>query len=264
MESIVFIVLMLIAGAGAGIASAGLGLGGGIIMVPAFLTFVPGMDAHTAKGTSLFIIIFIALPNAWLLNRHLPARPWRLAGLMASGSIIGGYSGAWITALMSEDAVLWIFIALLGGLALRTFCLEPRQVQQEDLRRRNVAPVLIGLLAGVVGGATGTGGGLVLVPLALYAGLVTNDRVVGLSNMVIVMTSIAGTLAHLRAPEIHLSDWTVGQVYFPVVPLAILGARFGSILGLRINAMLTLPRRRVTMGIVLFMIALRLFFRLML
>lgn len=262
MDTVFFIVLMLLAGTGAGIASAGLGLGGGIVMVPAFLTLVPGMDAHTAKGTSMLIIIFISLQNAWQLTRQWPARPWRLAGLMASGSIIGGYTGAWITTFMSEAGVLWIFIALLGGLALRTFLLRPKFVHEEEVRQRNIVPVFIGLSAGVVGGATGTGGGLVLVPLALYAGLITNERVVGLSNMVIVVTSVAGTLAHLRAPEIYLSDWSVGQVYFLIAPVVFIGAQAGSLMGLKLNAFLTLPRRRVAMGSILFLIALRLMLRL--
>ena len=57
---------MLFLGVGVGLMSGALGLGGGILMVPAFLEFVPVMDPHTAKGTSLLII-------AW------PRPTWRLS-----------------------------------------------------------------------------------------------------------------------------------------------------------------------------------------
>jgi len=254
---------MLLIGAGTGIISAALGLGGGILMVPAFLTFVEGMDAHTAKGTSLFIIIFVALLNAWRLNKGLPHKPWRLAAFLAAGSIAGAYTGAWVTALLPERAVLWIFMALLALLAVRTFLLQPKDVAEDVVRRRPFLAILIGLLAGIVGGATGTGGGAVLVPLALFAGMVTNERVVGLSNMVMVATSLAGSVAHFAAEPVFDAPWTAGHVYLALVPPVFLGAQLGSPCGKSINAWLTLPRRRVVLGLLLLLITMRLLYRLL-
>jgi len=248
---------LLVLGAGAGAISASLGLGGGIIMVPAFIEFV-GMDPHTAKGTSLLIIIFIAALNAWRLNRGYGDQRWALATFLAGGSIVGGYFGGWITSRMSPSAVLWIFIGLLGLLGLRTFFLEPKEVREENTRQRYSLAVAIGILTGVVSGATGTGGGVVLVPLALMAALVTNERVVGLSNLVMVATSIAATLAHLRAEPISNLPWTVGQVNFAVAPAVFIGAQIGSPWGKKLNDRLTLPRRRMAMGVLLILIVVRL------
>ncbi len=251
---------MVLLGAGAGFISAGLGLGGGVIMVPALIEFAH-LDPHTAKGTSLFIIIFIAALNAWRLNRGYPDAPWRLAAVIALGSITGGYFGGWATRLMAGKTVLWLFVGLLGLLGLHTFFIAPRTVAEGAVRRRYKLAVLIGLAAGVASGMTGTGGGAVLVPLALLAGLVTNERVVGLSNMVMVATSIAATAAHLSAEQMCALPWTVGQVNLALAPLVFLGAQVGSPLGKRLNEKLTLRRRRVTMGILLIVIAWRLMSR---
>ena len=105
---------MIILGGAVGLFSTALGLGGGIVMVPAFMQFVPGIDIHTAKGTSLFIIIFVSAMNAWRMNGTHMSEHIRLGGVIALGSIGGSYLGAWGTTKMSDEAAVWIFVALLG------------------------------------------------------------------------------------------------------------------------------------------------------
>jgi uncharacterized membrane protein YfcA len=257
-----FLLLQLLVGLGAGLISGALGLGGGILMVPAFLTFVPQMETHTAKGTSLFLIIFISAINAWRQNRSLDRIPWGLAAWLATGSIVGGYLSAWLTAMLPENVTLILFLFLLVLMAWRTFLIKPRPVDPNAVSLNRPIAIGIGLAAGIFGGATGTGGGSVLIPLALMAGLVVNERAVGLSNLVMVATAIAGTIAHLMATPIYPSDWTVGHVYFGIVPLVFLGAQISSPLGERLNHLLTLPRRKALMGVMLLLIALRLGYRL--
>ncbi|MCC6699311.1 MAG: sulfite exporter TauE/SafE family protein [Candidatus Hydrogenedentes bacterium] len=249
---------MLVLGAGVGLISAALGLGGGILMVPAFLTFVPGMDAHTAKGTSLFIIIFVAALNAWRLNRGQQERNWDVAGAMAVGSIVGGYAGAWVTSRLPDQAVIWIYVVFLVGAALRTFLIKPVIIRKEQVRRRSGFAVLIGMAGGAVGGGTGTGGGLIMVPLSLIAGIISNERVVALSNMVMVATGIAGTVAHFTAPRTLDLPGTIGHVSLALTPLVFIGAQLAAPLGHRLETQLTLPRRKAVMGVLLLAISVRL------
>ena len=262
MDHALFFFELFLIGIGVGLISGALGLGGGILMVPAFLAFVPGLDAHTAKGTSLFIIIFVSIINAWRLDKNFLNHPWALAGLLALGSIFGSYGAAFVTARMSEDTVLVLFMLLIAVLAIRTFFLKDRPVLEDDVHRRNGLALSIGLVAGIVGGGTGTGGGAVLIPLALMMGLTTNREAVGLSNTVMIATSLAGSLAHLRAAEIYPQTWVVGHVYFALVPLVFIGAQVGSPVGKWINHRLTLERRRVAMGVMLLLITGQLLYRL--
>lgn len=246
-----FAVEMLLLGCAVGMISTSLGLGGGIVMVPAFLYFVDGMDAHTAKGTSLFIIVFVSAMNAVRMNRGRKDRQFGLVAAIASGSIVGGYVGSWVTTKISDVGVIWVFIALLGFVGVRTFFIKPRIVRREDVRVRNLLALLFGALAGLVGGATGTGGGAVLVPLALMAGLVTNERAVALSNTVMVLTSVSGTVAHLFAPRTVDLPWTFGHVNFALAPLVFIGAQLITPVAHRFERWLTLPRRKVVMGVLL-------------
>ncbi len=252
---------MIVLGGAVGLISTALGLGGGIVMVPAFMQFVPDMDIHTAKGTSLFIIIFVAAMNAWRMNGAHMGEHIRLGAIIAVGSIIGGYLGAWVTSRMSDAAVVWIFVGLLGLAGVRTFLLKEQRVEEADVRKRALMAVAIGFVTGIVAGATGTGGGLILVPLALWAGIVSNSRVVALSNTVMVATCAAGALAHVLAPQTTPLDYTFGQVDFALAPLVFIGAQLVRPMGRRINAWLTLPRRRVVMGLLLVVIAVRLVLR---
>src|SRR5690606_6498155 len=121
------------------------------LMVPVFLfVFGDRMDINTAKGTSLLVIAFVSLYNSWRMNRGSMRTPWDVVAAIAAGSIVGGFPGGYLTALMSDRAVTWIFIGLLGFAALRTFVLKGRVVREEDVRKRWPVSVLSGCAAGAV------------------------------------------------------------------------------------------------------------------
>lgn len=249
--------LMTAVGMAVGVMSAGLGIGGGILMVPALVELM-SLDPHTAKGTSLLIILPVAALNAWRLSRSAGDVPWRLAGFLGAGALAGGYAGGWMTTLVNGAVVLWLFIGTLALLGLRTFFLQDPHVSADQTRERPGLSVAIGFLSGLVGGATGTGGGIVLVPLALLAGLTTNARVVQLSNMIMAIICASGSVAHLCAERISAMPGTVGQVNLVLVPFVFLGAQISSAWGTRLNTVLTVRRRRTVMGVLLIAIACRL------
>lgn len=258
MDTLIFVLTLLAVGAGVGIVSASLGIGGGTLMVPAFLWMIPQMDINTAKGSSLFAIVFVSGYHAWEARRAGIQSPLNVVAACAAGSIAGGYAGGALSAALNDTTVTWLFIGLLGFAALRTFLLKQPWVEEAAVRRRLVLSVLIGFAAGMVGGGTGTGGGAILVPLALWASIVSNERVVALSNTVMVATSIAGALAHAFAQQTVDMPWTYGLVNFSLAPIVCIAAIACTRPGRWINRHLSLPRRRVVMGTLLALIAARL------
>jgi len=165
----------------------------------------------------------------------------------------GGYIGGWVTQFFGDRVVIWIFIVLLGFAGIRTFFIEPPRVPESEVRSRNTLAILIGFAMGIASGLTGIGGGAVLVPLALIAGITSNERVVALSNMVMVPACLAGALAHMvQDPNLEIPlPFAVGITNLALVPLVFLGAQAGSPIGKWINEHLTLKVRRVVMGLVL-------------
>jgi uncharacterized membrane protein YfcA len=159
---------------------------------------------------------------------------------------------------MSETAVTWIFIGLLAVAAIRTFFLKTPTVDESAVRRRQAVSTAVGAASGIVGGATGTGGGAILVPLALWTGICSNERVVALSNTVMAATAAASALGHFFAERLSDLAYTYGQVNVALAPFVFLGAVAAAPLGRRINANLSLERRRIVMGALLLLIAARL------
>lgn len=251
---------MLVIGLAVGLISSVLGLGGGIVMVPAFLTFIAGMDGHTAKGTSLLVIAFVAAINGWRQNRALPV-DWGLVVPIVLAAIIGGYAGGWLTARMPERIVLLPFLVLMVATAAQTFLLRDIPVPDEPPPGRKPRAAGIGLLAGLVSGATGTGGGIVLVPLALMTGLTNNARVTALSNLVMVPMAVAGVVAHATAPVTTELAWTTGQVTWSLAPLVFIGAVISSYWGRQWNAVLPLNARKAVLGCLLLVIVARIGWR---
>ena len=263
MDPILFVLIILAVGAGVGVVSAALGVGGGVLMVPAFLYVFPDMDMNTAKGSSLLAIVFVAGFNSWRMNRGEMKNPWSVAAAIAAGAMVGGFAGGWLTGLMSDAAVTWVFVGLLAFSGIRSFFLQSRAIHEEDVRQRKGAAALIGLVSGLVAGATGTGGGAVLVPLVLWAGLVSNERVVALSNTVMAATAAAGTVAHFASERTMDTAYTYGLVNVSLVPVVVIAAIAAAPVGRWINGHLSLNRRRVVMGTLLLVIAARLIYRVM-
>jgi uncharacterized protein len=263
LELLLFYAGLLALGGSVGLISNALGLGGGVFMVPAFLECIEGMDAKTAKGSSLFIIVFVAATNAWRLNRSGKDWQWRLVAVLATGSVTGAYLSSWVTSrpYVSQAAVVWTFVGFLVLAGVRTFLIEPRRVPENAVRERILGALLVGLATGIVSGATGIGGGAVLVPLALLMGIVSNERVVALSNTVMVATCATAALCHGLAERTTELPWTFGQVDVMLAPLVVIGALIAGPAGRWLNARMSLRWRKGVMGAVLLLIAARLAYR---
>ncbi len=82
----------LAAGAGAGLLAGFLGIGGGIILVPAMTGFLY-LNQHKAHGTSLAIIVPIALVGALVYGLRGDV-DWEWVAIIGAGSIIGTVVGA--------------------------------------------------------------------------------------------------------------------------------------------------------------------------
>lgn len=256
-----FILTMVLIGAGVGIISASLGVGGGLLMVPILMHFYPDMGINTIKGSSLIVIALVACYNTLRMNRGAMKNPASLIVTIAMGSLIGGFVGGRITTLLSEEQTRWIFIGFIFFAALRTFVLKEIVVSEEDVTRRNPLALCIGMLSGGVSGATGTGGGALFVPCSLWAGIVSNQRVVALSNAVMIASASAGAFAHVTAPATQDAPWTYGLTNISFAPGIVLGAVLCAPLGRRLNQHLSFRRRRIVMGGLLLIIGLRLFIR---
>jgi hypothetical protein len=85
----------------------------------------------------------------------------------------------------------------------------------------NLGYIAIGALAGLLGGAFGIGGGIVMVPAFLMLFKQPIHTAIGTSMMVVIPISIAGTLRH----------YSLNNVQLPIALWAALGGIVGAIIG---------------------------------
>ncbi len=88
-----------------------LGVGGGIVLVPAFVRFLD-MPIHQAIGTSITVIVFIAL-SAAVKQQQLGNVQWKVVGLVIATSVVGGWLGAALTGAVPEKTLRLGFAAFL-------------------------------------------------------------------------------------------------------------------------------------------------------
>ena len=95
------------------------GAGMGILML-AELGFIGLKNIHQMNGLKNFASACINGIAAvfFALGKHVI---WPLAGLMAVGSVLGGYGGAWLAQRIGEAMVRWVIIVI--GLSIGLYML---------------------------------------------------------------------------------------------------------------------------------------------
>lgn len=107
----------VVVGFGAGILGALMGVGGGIVYVPALVTLY-GFEQHLAQGTSLAVIVPTALVAALAHSRRGQV-DWRLALLLGTGGLAGGWLGARLALALDAPLLRVLFASFLVLMALR-------------------------------------------------------------------------------------------------------------------------------------------------
>lgn len=173
------------------------GVGGGIVMVPLFVLLL-GLDQRTAAVTSLLTIIPISVLGA-LGYATGGAVDW-LAGLVIGvGSIVGGQIGVRLLPRIPIPVLQVGFATILLYSAYRL--LLPETLASDGPAGQWWLLVMVGVVAGVLAGLLGIGGGIVVVPgLVLLAGL-DLDTARGTSLLVVLITAVTASITTVRSGQ---------------------------------------------------------------
>jgi uncharacterized protein len=109
--SVGIVVAYLLTGFLMGLLSSLLGVGGGIIVVPLLVTFF-GFSQQLAQGTSLVVMVPIALLGAWRLTTT-GFTQWGQGVRIGLGALFGAVGGASVALVASSSALQIGFAALL-------------------------------------------------------------------------------------------------------------------------------------------------------
>jgi uncharacterized membrane protein YfcA len=236
-----------VVGAVSGALSGLFGVGGGIVLVPG-LILLGRMPTRRAVATSLAAIVPIAVAGA--LGYALEgAVDWPAAGLLVAGAAAGTFAGTHFLRRLPDRTLRVIFALFLLAAAV-TLPFEATAVAGRADLTVALAAVLVamGLVAGILAGLLGVGGGIVMVPgLVLLLSLAQPDAK-GTSLIVIIPTALVGTVRNVRAGDADLGA---------AAAAGITGALFGfaaSLISVRLDPLLS----AVLFGLLLVAVAVRL------
>jgi uncharacterized membrane protein YfcA len=177
----------------AGVASGLFGVGGGIVIVPG-LVWLTGLDQRKAHGTSLTAIVPIAL--AGTLGYATGGKvDLTVAALTAAGALLGTPLGVALLGRLPDRTLRLAFAVVLALSAVRLLLAGSDGAGREELTLLLGAGYLLtGLVAGLLSGVMGVGGGVIMVPIFSVLFGLPILLAKGTSLAVIVPGALVGTL----------------------------------------------------------------------
>jgi uncharacterized membrane protein YfcA len=192
-----------VVGAVAGVLSGLFGVGGGVVIVPG-LVLLGRMEQRRAHGTSLAAIVPIAVAGAagYALEG---AVDWPAAAILVAGAAAGTFAGTHFLRRLPDRALRVIFAMFMLAAAVTLPFEATGTAQRGDLDVVALVILLaVGVVAGVLAGLLGVGGGIVMVPALVLLLALSQPVAKGTSLAVIIPTALVPTVRNVRAGDADL------------------------------------------------------------
>ena len=226
------------------------GISGAFLLLP-FQMSVLGYVAPSVSATNL-VFNLVAIPGGVWRYAHEGRMDWRLARVIAAGTLPGLAAGWWLRVHWLADASAFKLFAGLVLAALALKLLRDAGARRDEASVAvdgawSVRPVFgLALFVGVIGGAYGIGGGAFMAPFLVAAFGLSLHRIAGATLFGTLLTSVAGVALYqfLPAPAgvETRPDWALGILFG-------LGGAAGMVLGARLQKQV--PQRALKLGLAL-------------
>jgi len=273
--------VIVLLGAGTGILSGIFGVGGGFLTTPLLIFY--GVPPTVAAASAASQVTGASVSGVFAHTRR-GGVDYQLGAVAVAGGVIGAAIGALLFRLLESlgqiDTVINILYVLLlgtiGALMGRESIQALRKVDADRPRaakRRHhplvaslplrwrfyrsglyispLAPLLLGVIVGILTMLMGVGGGFILVPAMLYVLGMSANVVVGTSLFQILFVTMASTMMHAL---------TTKAVDIVLAGLLLLGSVTGAQIGARIAQLAKPEILRLILATIVLAVALRLAF----
>ncbi|EBR9858980.1 sulfite exporter TauE/SafE family protein [Morganella morganii subsp. morganii] len=214
------IITTLITGALTGLIISTTGVGGGVIVLP-ILTYLYGMNALMAVATANLLSMLMKVASSWLHYKlgNIPLRRAMIVlGIMLPATFGASLLVTWLASVPAWQAIteksinLLVVAAILFSLWLfiqRMFFPPPLPADTAETPMSVRELLLPGITAGVVLGATGVGGGIVVLPILLRYAKMDIRQAIGTSIFVTTLLSGSSAIAYMQDghTDVRLALW---------------------------------------------------------
>lgn len=272
---------LVIVGLGAitGLLSGMFGVGGGFLTTPLLIFY--GVPPTVAAASSASQVTGASVSGVFAHSRR-GGVDYQIGGVMVAGGVLGTGIGAVLFRMFEElgqiDTVINIlYVALLGGIgtimareSIQSLRASRSGVAIPARKRRHhpmvaalpgrwrfyksglyispLAPLLLGLVTGILTMLMGIGGGFVLVPAMLYILGMSANVVVGTSLFQILFVTMATTMMHAL---------TTKAVDMVLAVFLLLGSVSGAQIGAKLAQSTNPVRLRLVLAVIVLLVAFR-------
>ncbi|WP_338024133.1 sulfite exporter TauE/SafE family protein [Bifidobacterium saguinibicoloris] len=212
------LIIMGVVGVFVGILSGLFGIGGGTVIVPALVWL--GLTQRHAAATSMMAIVPTAVSGviSYAIEGDVD---WIAAALVFGGMFAGGQIGSWLLSKLPEVVLRWVFVVFLAFVIVNQAMSNPSRDSEIAMHAGTVIGLIaFGLVAGVLAGLLGIGGGAICVPaLSILFG--ASDLIArGTSLLAMFPNSITTSVANVRRHMVHVKAAAIiGVVAAVTAPL---------------------------------------------
>lgn len=193
--------IMVAVGVAVGMLSGLFGIGGGTVIVPALVWL--GLTQRHAAATSMLAIVPTSISGvvSYAVNGNVD---WMAALLVFLGMLAGGQVGSWLLARLPELVLRWAFVVFLVFVIVNQAMSSPSRDAQIHLHLGSIVGLIaFGVVAGLLAGLLGIGGGAICVPaLSILFG--ASDLIArGTSLLAMFPNAITTSVANVRRRMVH-------------------------------------------------------------
>ena len=223
-RSLGYFIVGAVAGAFTGLS----GIGGGVIVVPLMVRLLR-MRQVRAHGTSLVVIVPKAAVSLVAYQFGVDI-DWRLALAIGIPAFLLAPFGARVASRLPTRLLRRLFAALVLVVAVTMLAFrDPQPLVELGLAGQLGAAAGLGVIAGLLSGLLGIGGGVLIVPVSVLLLGLTQLEAQGLSLLLIVPTALSGSVAHSRFGNV---EWRTAAI---VAALAIPASFGAAVLAARLD-----------------------------
>ncbi|WP_033922406.1 sulfite exporter TauE/SafE family protein [Sphingomonas sp. 37zxx] len=272
--------LVIIAlGLGVGLLSGMFGVGGGFLTTPLLIFY--GIPPTVAAASAASQVTGASVSGVIAHSRRKGV-DYHIGGVMVVGGVLGSFVGAWLFEVLRASGLIDTAIAILyvlllgsiGGLMLKESVDSIRVTRGHRAaparRRRHhplvaalpmrwrfyrsglyispLAPLILGMLTGILTMLLGVGGGFILIPAMLFLLGMSTQVVVGTSLFQILFTTAAATMVHAT---------TTKAVDIVLAVLLLLGSVAGAQIGSRLAQKMRPEYLRLALALLVLVVAFR-------
>ncbi|RLD63358.1 MAG: sulfite exporter TauE/SafE family protein [Bacteroidetes bacterium] len=225
------------------------GIGSAIILVPIMVSL--GIPINSAKPIGLFINT-VSMTGASINNIKNKRLDFKIGIPIIISSFIFAVIGAYTSKFIPTKIVIGVFVLFLVFSGLMFLFHKKKEGESYRTDTPYVKLTLIGILAGLLSGILGIGGGGVISPLMLMIG-VNPKKITAITAFVVPFSSLSGFITY----------WIMGSVNWRLLIIATTAGLIGATLGtIFMQKKLNVQTVKMILAIILLLMAVKMIFKL--